>query len=239
MEIHAASKARGRYARLCVQIDISKPLVTTVRMGDRHQIVIYEGINSLCFSCGRIGHRKENCYYTIQRPSSLTNLDAKLNDKTFERCTDSPHPKTDISSQPQPDAQGKAKAASDEIAFGPWMVVSRKRKGPKATKESLGNPVTKLGHASLHISQKWTFECGGEVSDTAGPSHAKNYEGKRKAHAELDFLVGLVLNAMNKSVNGSESKGPVQTDFYTTGPLGQFNNGLDQAKSTANLVRGK
>lgn len=208
-------------------------------MGDRHQMVIYEGISSLCFSYGRIGHQKENCYYTIQRPSSQTSPDTKLNDKTSERCTDSPCPKTDISSQPQLDAQGKAKAASDEIAFGPWMVVSWKRKGPKATKESLGNPITKLGHASLHISQKGTFECGGEVSDTAGPSHAKNSEGKSKAHAKMDSLVGPALNAMNKSVNEAESKGPMQIDFCTARPLGQFNNGLGQAKSTTNPMRGK
>lgn len=28
----------------------------------------YEGISSLCFSCGHMGHRKEGCPYAIKEP---------------------------------------------------------------------------------------------------------------------------------------------------------------------------
>ena len=43
-----AIEVRGRYARICVQVDVSK----------------------LCFSCGRLGHRSETCLYTIKPPAS-------------------------------------------------------------------------------------------------------------------------------------------------------------------------
>ena len=33
VDTHTTSKARGRYARLCVQVDRTKPLVTAIKIG--------------------------------------------------------------------------------------------------------------------------------------------------------------------------------------------------------------
>lgn len=67
IDAHTAMEARGKYARLCVQIDVNKPLINTILIGRFEQAVVYEGIQKLCFSCGRIGHRKEACPYTIRK----------------------------------------------------------------------------------------------------------------------------------------------------------------------------
>nr|POE58016.1 uncharacterized protein CFP56_76991 [Quercus suber] len=67
IDSHTAMEERGEYA---LQIDINKPLINMVLIGRFEQPVTYEGIHSLCFSCGRVGHRKEVCLYTItnQKP---------------------------------------------------------------------------------------------------------------------------------------------------------------------------
>ncbi|KAK9998046.1 hypothetical protein SO802_017649 [Lithocarpus litseifolius] len=69
IDTHTALGSKGRYARLCVQIDVDKPLPTTILIGKLEQPISYEGIHKLCFSCGRVGHRKENCSYTIHEPT--------------------------------------------------------------------------------------------------------------------------------------------------------------------------
>ena len=57
------SRIRGSYARLCIQIDLEKPFINIVRMGRLKQGVMYEGIGSLWFCCGRLGHKQETYYY--------------------------------------------------------------------------------------------------------------------------------------------------------------------------------
>ena len=61
IDSYTASGSRASFARLCVQIDLSKPLVNLVRVGRLRQKVMYEGILALCFCCGRLGHKQENC----------------------------------------------------------------------------------------------------------------------------------------------------------------------------------
>ena len=66
IDTHIAMEARGKYAKLCVQVDVNKLLINTVLIGKFEQAVVYEGINKLCFACGRIGHKKEMCPHTIR-----------------------------------------------------------------------------------------------------------------------------------------------------------------------------
>ena len=65
VDTHTATKTKGKFAKLCVQIDVNKPLTTVILIGKFEQPVCYEGIQKLCFGCGRMGHRKEFCPYTI------------------------------------------------------------------------------------------------------------------------------------------------------------------------------
>lgn len=65
VDTFTTSESRGRFARLCIQIDVDKPLITTILIGKLEQLVLYEGIRRLCFGCGRVGHRRESYPYII------------------------------------------------------------------------------------------------------------------------------------------------------------------------------
>ena len=49
IDSYTATGLRGNYARLCIQIDIVKPLITSIRIGRMVQQVKYEGISTLFF----------------------------------------------------------------------------------------------------------------------------------------------------------------------------------------------
>ena len=52
---------RGRFARVCVQIDLDQPLTVKIRIGNRDQKIQYEGISTIYFECGYVGHRASSC----------------------------------------------------------------------------------------------------------------------------------------------------------------------------------
>lgn len=129
IDTHTAVEARGRYARLCVQLDVNKPLITSIQIGDFKQSVSYEGLQRLCFSCGRLGHRKEACPYTI-RPVASPSDSPRSHGNERERMEE---PQglcgTDNSGNHQTDF-----AAGHKDNYGPWMVVARRKNGGKLLK---------------------------------------------------------------------------------------------------------
>ncbi|CAI0393093.1 unnamed protein product [Linum tenue] len=52
---------RGKFARMAIEIDVSKPLRTRFWLDGHWQAVEYENLPQLCFTCGRIGHLEEAC----------------------------------------------------------------------------------------------------------------------------------------------------------------------------------
>lgn len=44
--------ARGKFARVCVEIDTSKPLRSGYTLRAKHLPMQYEGLHTLCFHCG-------------------------------------------------------------------------------------------------------------------------------------------------------------------------------------------
>ena len=117
IDTHTASEARGRYARICVQVNVDVPLVKSILIGGFVQPVVYEGLNLLCFVCGRLGHRKTNCPYSVRAPV--------------------PEPCPDVSSGVNGGKdsalvreEGPQHGPSEE-EYGPWVLVTRKRSSPK------------------------------------------------------------------------------------------------------------
>ena len=61
--------SRGHYARICVEIDILKPMVAKFKLRRRIRTLEYKGLHLVCFGCGLYGHRKESCPHEKREPS--------------------------------------------------------------------------------------------------------------------------------------------------------------------------
>ncbi|KAI9126636.1 hypothetical protein K1719_002232 [Acacia pycnantha] len=61
LDIHTAQRTRGKFARMCVELDLTKPLIPEFCVEGQMLSVVYESLGALCQHCGRVGHRKEVC----------------------------------------------------------------------------------------------------------------------------------------------------------------------------------
>ena len=77
---------RGRFARLCVQVNLEKPLLRTIHIGKIVQSIQYEGINALCFTCSRIGHKMETYPHVVREDATGPNMEqnASIGDTSNE-----------------------------------------------------------------------------------------------------------------------------------------------------------
>ena len=132
IDAQTAMEARGKYARLCIQVDMNKPLINTVLIGRFEQPVVYEGIQKLCFACGRVGHKKEDCPHII-RSSSLPVRGG--NDDHGDSAGSRMVHDTDSTVIGGGMSEGSGTTKANNL-YGPWMLVTRRKNGQRGIRNS-------------------------------------------------------------------------------------------------------
>ena len=61
VDFNTTTSSRGKYARVCVQIDLAKPLIPGYKLAEKKYNAVYEFIHQLCYKCGKMGHITDLC----------------------------------------------------------------------------------------------------------------------------------------------------------------------------------
>lgn len=59
--VNTTFATRGRFARVCVEVDLTKPLVAQFWLDKCWHSIEYDGFHVICFACGRYGHLANKC----------------------------------------------------------------------------------------------------------------------------------------------------------------------------------
>ncbi|XVE97957.1 hypothetical protein REPUB_Repub03eG0063800 [Reevesia pubescens] len=93
LDVNTSLAIRGKFAKICVEVDLSKPLVSRVRVGNFIQIIEYEAMYTVCFKCGVYGHRMDKCPLKQSVPSQDQNVPCNMDvennmDNSNSTCSD-------------------------------------------------------------------------------------------------------------------------------------------------------
>ncbi|KAL5832770.1 hypothetical protein ACOSQ3_016444 [Xanthoceras sorbifolium] len=186
------TQARGRFARICVEIDISQPLLGSLRVQKRTIKVEYENLELICFNCGRYGHSKELCRDGIEEPANMM-----VNEKVVGESNRKENP------------------------YGPWLFVSYKRNGDRDGRRNsggAGNLNTRHGNygdmqntkPSRGNSNRW------EGNNNAFQVNSGRIPAKNTGNIQKEILADKIVDS-NSSKAGQPKKVAVQASGKSKG----------------------
>lgn len=156
--------SRGQFARICVEMDLAKPLIPKILVRGETLSLAYEGLHSVCFKCGVYGHRMEVCmknqevvqFQANKEAGEAVPMNLEKRAETLEHgeketprdgdgeTTPSPRVAAQETKVPVVEADSVHRATEQEMGrevsiFGPWMLTKRNWK-KKEQVVSLGLP---------------------------------------------------------------------------------------------------
>ncbi|KAI9078224.1 hypothetical protein K1719_039838 [Acacia pycnantha] len=107
VDYNTDSGDRGKFARIAVSLDLTKPLTSKIMVDGELIFVEYEGLPTICFQCGRYDHLQGTC----------PTLKASSSDNQTEPLA-----------VPETNAPPHETIARETSQFGAWMQVQRRRR---------------------------------------------------------------------------------------------------------------
>ncbi|XP_056691326.1 uncharacterized protein [Spinacia oleracea] len=119
---------RARFARVCVDLDLSKPLVTRVWVGGHWQSILYENLSTLCFACGKVGHVKHMCPTYEIRPSETNQFQGgEQGQKQLEIASPLGNAINTLRQKDNTIIDGVIQDKDGQDKYGPWIMIQQKR----------------------------------------------------------------------------------------------------------------
>lgn len=199
-----------------------------VRIGPVKQRIEYEGINMICFHCGKIIHKKEKCLLIVQEPTQVTN---SLN------------------------VAVTSNAGNVEDSYGPWMIVENKKSKSKGSltngqgiRTNGGKEETANRFSSLPEQQSVDVDGNGEKKEEAFNAKFSNRNADNDVVRDGNSKIfGRKLHSREMNANsGSPTNGVLlqttqgknmnrKCNFPTNAvSIGDINDGQSVAKDSRN-----
>nr|KYP69874.1 Retrovirus-related Pol polyprotein LINE-1 [Cajanus cajan] len=132
--------SRGKFARICVEVNLNRRLVSMINVMGHIIRLEYEGLHSICFNCGKYGHKQDQCDVRLGAPKPTTSEAVQKGAGSMVADTSEPSadPKEmqsrgslkSVSEQENLVVTRKFEQDNDNL-YGPWMIVKRGKNSGK------------------------------------------------------------------------------------------------------------
>ncbi|CAL1392306.1 unnamed protein product [Linum trigynum] len=200
LDYHTENLLRGKFARIAVELDMTKPLATRIRLDGQWQPVVYENLPHICYDCGRIGHTEE------ASPKKSMAMVPVSTGETQAHMIIPP-------AVPTPETHA---------GYGPWMqggvriakILHTKRRAspaPTVRKEKENRRWCRIKKKESKAQQKGKVKEVGKISISEGPKDSTSLEWH--AVGPLKDASGSTAQTTNQTVDKNALMGQI-----TTGP---------------------
>ncbi|CAL1355902.1 unnamed protein product [Linum trigynum] len=190
LDYHTENLQRGKFARMAIDLDMTKPLPTRIHLDGKWQGITYENLPHICYGCGKIGHIEEKC------PANENHMETALaivpgNDSNAYQVP----PPSDV-----------------PAGYGPWMQVTRKTR--KVTKAKSGNHQINSSAIGADSGRSAPKSSSKGKSDLEMKGKKESKEGQRKEVSSLQKGKSTLIDA---SVPNGKKKGAAAQEWRVVG----------------------
>ncbi|CAI0424966.1 unnamed protein product [Linum tenue] len=181
LDFHTLHQQRAKFARIAVEVDLSKPLIPRIRLDGQWQKVEYENLPVVCFECGKVGHTRLYC-------PLVARIEAN-NNSAGERSS--------------PATLSTEALMDDTAGFGPWMLVTRKSR--RNLRENPNYDKSEQGRQGNHGSKRKEEKMEGNYLKNQG--NTSSAPSNQQRQAEERSLAGDKASTGARKVGKSDNKG--------------------------------
>ncbi|CAN1169821.1 hypothetical protein LINPERHAP2_LOCUS28623 [Linum perenne] len=184
----------ARYARVCVEVDLSRPLLGKYVIEDRTFFIEYESLDNICFSCGLYGHKKEGC-----KP---VDTEEQVDPPTEEAASE--------------------KVCSPEGVSGSWMTVKRRNRKPKTPLSSSSQAMRNQG-SQFDVLGDTVIQDENALSEELG-SYSKASDSIPDPSKMAKTLKAVLDKALNTKVSNKAGTSKSKGKGISQNPLSDITN---------------
>ncbi|KAH9706363.1 hypothetical protein KPL70_012184 [Citrus sinensis] len=165
IDYNTEDSKRGKFAWLAIRISLVKPLVSQIKVNGQIQLVQYEGLPMICFSCGKYGHFTEDCGEKDMMGTGIVksvanNAPVVANEKNIRA------------------------AEMGGNKFGPWMVVSRIGKTGNYAGKNFSHGTVEEQPNGQPSNSRFAVLASQDPGDNEHEYVATDTQGKETSHAD-------------------------------------------------------
>ncbi|KAG6789901.1 hypothetical protein POTOM_006033 [Populus tomentosa] len=129
VDMNTLNVERGRFARICIEIDLDQPAVGRIWIRDHWYKVEYEGLHIICSKCGCYGHFGKDCL-----AKGSTQDDLPRTESAEHLTTAASGDRTSMAVEERAKVMGNALAINSACSYdrleilGGWLIVNKRRK---------------------------------------------------------------------------------------------------------------
>lgn len=168
--------SKGKFARLCVEVDLTKPLLSKFWMRKKVWRIEYEGIHMICFKCGIYGHNAGTCMQGEEPRVPEVSPELRQEETAMGEQR--------VSNAVKGNSNSGASIADErpEIreTYGPWMLAKKATRGrhvnqsKRSGRDSEGNKISNNGYNGTNNIRKETEVSIGRRFDILNEANPEN-----------------------------------------------------------------